>query len=666
MAFLLAEALTSTLLELVLVLALSAAVGLAFLRLRMPPVVGYLAAGALIGPHGFGLVYEPELVDQLAEVGVVVLLFTVGMELSIAEVARMRRSVLVAGGLQLAGTILLGAGIAALSGMPFGQSVFLGYLLSLSSTAAITRLLADRGEFGSPPGRVALSICIAQDLAVVPMVLSLPLLGSAEGEEVGVGATLVDLLLSLLSFAAVAAVAWLVVPRVLDQIARSRSREIFVLGVLVICLAVATATALLGMSLALGAFLAGVVIGSSQHHHQATSEIEPMRDALSSLFFFSIGMLFEISAVVEHPFLVIGALGVVVLGKAGIAYVAVRVFGQPWWSAARAALMVAQVGEFSFVIAQVAAGRDLVDPGVQRLFLVVAVASIAATPVLFQLGKRLAGARAEAGRIETGVRDHVVIVGYGPAGQNLAKSLGELGLQFVVIELNAETVRAARNRGIRIVQGDATRPSVLRAAGLQHARLLVIATNVPEATKRLVALIRQHLPKLHILARANYLSEVPGLEALGVDEIVPQELETSVEITARTLRHYLVPDDEVERLVDEIRERAYGLRRMAPGRAGRGVDLEGPIKGLKVATFRVEVGSQLVGTSLADSELRKKTGLSVVAIERGGEQVLGIGPETVLDAGDSVVGIGSADAVRESATWFRGPDPLGALERSES
>ncbi|MBK8980489.1 MAG: cation:proton antiporter [Planctomycetes bacterium] len=651
--------LTLTLLELLLVFALSAGVGLLFHRLRMPPVVGYLAAGALVGPNAAGLVYERALVEELAEVGVVVLLFTVGMELSLAELRRMRRAVLAVGGVQIAGTVALGAATAAAFGCAPGPAIFVGYLLSLSSTAAITRLLADRGQLGTPPGRTALSACIAQDLAVVPMVLSLPLL--AAGTNAGPAAALRELAISLAGFAAIAAAAWFLVPRLLDVFARSRSRELYVLGVIVSCLCAAVFTALLGMSLALGAFVAGVVIGSSNHHHQAVAEIEPFRDALSSLFFFSIGMLFDARVVVATPLPVLAGLVAVVAGKALVAGLAVRAGGLPAWLAWRAGPMLAQVGEFSFVLVGIAAAHRLLDPALERAFLFVAVATIALTPALFAIGERLGRVAGRPSRPPGDLDEHVVIVGFGPAGQGLARSLGELGIPYRVVELNADTVRAARARGVPIEQGDASRAPLLRAVRIARARLLVIATNDPESARRIVFAARQQRPGLRVLVRANYLADVPRLAALGVDEIVPQELETSVEITARVLRHYLVPEDEVERRVAAIRDEASGLARATPARAVRGVPLDVPVEGLRVAAFRVELGARLAGRTLGDSHLRHTTGLSVVAVQRGGRTLLGVGPETLLEVGDVAVGIGPSDALERAALLFRGPDPLGAL-----
>ena len=649
--------LSATLFELTALFALCVIVGVLFQRIRLPTIVGFLTVGALIGPNGLALVQQTDLVEQLAEIGVVMLLFTVGTELSITRLAHLKRAILVGGGLQIGLTIAFGALAAHFGGMGWDRAIFLGFLLSLSSTAAITKLLGERGEMNAPASRLAIATCVAQDLAVVPMLLLIPVLGGASS---GVGGAILDTLGSMALLAGLALVAWFVVPRILDIVARTRSRELFLLTVIAQCLLLALATGALGLSLALGAFLSGLVIGTSDHHHQAVTEVEPFRDALSSLFFLSIGMLFDAHTIVEAPVFLGVALGAVVLGKAFLAFIAIRVLGMPGWTSVRSALMLAQVGEFSFVLAQLGSEQALLTESSRRVFLVVAVASIALTPALFALG-RIYGRtqRSERrGPIEDG--GQVVVIGFGPAGLGLVRSLATAKIPTRVVELNPDTVTRARKDGVDIVRGDATRVSVLEAVGIRRARLLVIATNDPESTRRTVTLARRLAPGLHILVRTNYLGDVPELEALGADEIVPQELETGVELTARALRHFLVPDDEIEKSVQAIRSAAHGIRKVGPSPRGTTARIAQYVPGLSVIAFRVEAGSRIEGHTLGESHVRRDTGLSVVAIQRDGTTDIGIGPETVVRTGDVVVGIGAETARAAAAPLFRGP--LASIE----
>ncbi len=632
----------------------------------MPPIVGFLAAGALVGPNSFGLVAHVELVENLAEVGVVVLLFTVGMELSLPKLLRMRSAVFVTGGIQVLATTGLGTVVALASGAPLGQAVFLGFLLTLSSTAAVTKLLSDRGEFASPAGRVGLSVCVAQDLAVVPMILVIPLLGGVDQDP---SEAVMGVLRAFGILALIAVAAMVLIPPILGAVARSRSRELFVLTVITLCLAVSVSTAYLGLSLALGAFLAGLVVAGSDYHHQAVSEIEPFRDALSSLFFVSIGMLFDVQVILDHPVMVALALGAVVIGKVFVTFFAVKALRLPTWVALRSGLMIAQVGEFSFVLAQVA-GEGLLPPDLQKIFLVVAVLSIAMTPLLFAGGKWLArrsqATAKERSHDQGGIRDHVIIVGFGPVGQHLASSLKSLGIPYRIVEMNANTVKAYKAKGEPIFLGDATRTVVLQAAGVIRARLLVIAVADPGATSRAAVLARHLVPNLHIIARAVFLSDVPTLQSIKVSEIVPQELETSVEIAARALRKYLIPSDEIGRQVRRIRKEAFGIDKVSPKPDVTSANVSDFVPGLGVQIFRVEAHSDIAGKTLAKSKLRARTGMSLIAVKRNDTTKLDLGPDTVLEVDDIVVALGPNDRVGDVALLFAGPGLAAVMSEAES
>lgn len=640
------------LLDLALVLGLCIAVSMLFHRLRLPPVVGYLTAGAVLGPRTLGLIGHEELVRQLAEFGVVVLLFTVGLELSFGELRRMQRSVAIGGLWQITLTILLGAAASALTGLGLGPSLFVGMLLAMSSTAAVTKLLLDRALIGAPPGRFAVAICVAQDLAVVPFMLTLPLL-AGRGDFLSV---LGETGLSMLWLAVTIGVGYFVVRHVLDLVARTRSREMLVLTLITLCLAIAIVTSQLGLSLALGAFVAGALIASTDYQHQAVGEIEPFRDALASLFFVSIGMLFDPRVLVERPLLVVLALVAVVIGKAAIVVVAGGRVGLPRWVSVRSGLMLAQVGEFSFVLVQAAAPLALLPERFESLFLVVAVLSIALTPASFALGRLLTQRRGGSyrGSGEYTLRDHAIIIGFGPTGQSLARAMQALDLRYVAIEMNAATVKACKAKGVPIFVGDATRAGVLRAAAVDGARLLVLAMNDAEATRRAVTLARRLNPRIRILARTAFISEVAPLQDLGVDDIVPQELETSVEIIVRVLRAYLVADDQIGRLVRDVREEACGVKRSERTFEAARRSIESFVPGLGVEVWRIEPGSVAAGHTLAELEMRKTTACTLVALRRGSDVRYDLGPDTKLEEGDTVVVIGPNSRLTQASAMFRG------------
>lgn len=643
------------LIDLALLFGLSVAVIVGFHRLRLPPVVGFLVVGAVVGPRSLGLVSHQGLVDQLAEVGVVVLLFTVGMELSLQQLRVLRRSVLLGGSLQLVLSILFGAAVAWLAGLGTGQALFIGFLLALSSTAIVTKLLSDQGALRSPTGKLSVSILLAQDLAVVPMILLLPMLAGRDGSPL---ALIIDIAKSLVYLIVTTAAAFVAVPRILDLVSRTRSREAFVLTLITICLTVATVTAHLGMSLALGAFLAGMVIAGSDYRHQAASEVEPLRDALSGLFFVSIGMLFDPQLIVAKPLLVAVAFAAVILGKAAVLFVVAKILKMPTWVSLRASLLLAQVGEFSFVLVQVGRGQDLLPGSLEGIFLVVAVLSIATTPLLYAIARRLTGRRV-VGERETGSRsglqEHVVVVGYGPVGRTLARALRALDLPFLVIEMNAATVKEEKAKGVPIVFGDATRAVMLKSAGIERARLLVLAIPDTEAIRRTVsAALRLH-PGLHIVARANFITEVQRLFELGVDEVVPQELETSVEVLARVLRYYLVPDDEVGRQVSAVRKAHFDLSRVSPPPRADAQQLSDFVPGLGFKIFHAEAGATVAGQTLAQLDLRRSTGCSIIALKTGHRIEVALSGDTRIEVGDVVVLLGPESRLAGAAPLFRGP-----------
>ena len=653
-AAILPAVLDHVLLELALLFALCVGVATSFHRLRLPPIVGFLFAGVMVGPHGVGLVHHEDMVRDLAEVGVIVLLFAAGLEVPLGHLARLRRTILLGGIIQVGGAVVIGTGLSLAVGSSWTEAIFLGCLLSLSSTAASTKMLVDHGEFSAPHGRFVLGINIAQDLAVVPMILIVPLLGGTMADEAG---SSVGVLAGIGILVAVLVTTRLLLPFVVDRVCRTRSRELFVLLLATLCLGMAAITASLGMSLALGAFVAGILLADSDHHSIAAAEIEPFRDAFASLFFVSIGMLFDFGTIGVMPWTVLGALLLVLVGKAGLVWLAARALGQPFWVCLRAGSALAQVGEFSFVLVQAGRQGNVLPGSVEQLFVVVAVLSIACTPIFYAVIARLAARGSAGGRVNrTGMGrqldGHAIIVGFGPTGRAVCQGLRSLDIPVVVSELNGATVRAEKKNGTPIVLGDATRASVLRALGIERAHLLVLAVNDTGATRRIAQMASQMAPNLHIIVRAAYIAETGPLKKAGAHEVVPQELEASVEILVRVLRRFLVADDEIGRRVREARLVHGGSERVAvlpPNDAARITEF---VPGMGFRVFRVTPVAPVTGKTLAEVGVRRRTGCSVVAIRRGGVNLLVIEPETVLAPDDTVVVLGPESRLADAAAMF--------------
>ncbi len=564
--------------DLVVLFGASIVVVYGFNRLRLPAVVGFLVAGALLGPYGLDVVDDVARVEVFAEVGVVLLLFTIGVEFSLGQL-RSLRTVAGAGLLQIGSAIVLSALAAIAFGLPLNQGVFWGFLAAMSSTAVVLKMVTERGETNSPHGRLIIGILIVQDLAVVPMMVVTPVLGGLG--EVGLLAVMWSVAKAVLAVLLILVAARYLVPRLLVEVVRSRSRELFVITIILVCLGIAWLSSLAGLSLALGAFIAGLIISESEYSHQAMAEILPFRDSFNSLFFISIGMLLDLRVLLAHPVLVMGLVVALAGGKMVTTVGAAVVTGYSWRAAVLTGIALAQIGEFSFILAKVGRRVGLLPGESFQVFLTVSVLTLLLTPFLVQASPRLAR-RAEAlqrlrrwlperqtdphGIPSRHLRDHTIVVGYGVNGRNLVQVLRETEIPFVVVDVDGETVRQEQKKGIPIVFGDITHPQVLRRLGIQDARALVLAISDPIATRRAVTVARQLSPAIHIIARTRYLREIEDLRATGADQVVPEEFETSIEIFSLVLQHYRMPARVIAEKAERIRQEGYALfRKGQPG-----------------------------------------------------------------------------------------------------
>ena len=659
--------------NLLLIYTVSIAVVFLFHQFRLPSIAGFLVAGALIGPHGLNLISDIETVQVLAEIGIVLLLFTIGIEFSLKHLASLRRLLLIAAPIQVGGVIAIALAGGLLVGLPAPQAIFWGFLLSLSSTAIVLKALAASGDSDSPHGRATIGILVFQDLAVVPMILLTPILASPS--DGALSSVLFTLGKSIVVVGCIVAGAWFAVPKLLEHIVRSRSRELFLLTVIVMCLGIAWLTSLGGLSLALGAFIAGLVISESEYSHQAIAEVLPFRDSFNSLFFVSIGILMDWRILLEYPMVVIGLLIFVLLVKFVTGAAAVLAVSMPPRAAVMTGIALAQVGEFSFILAQVGQDDNLLSGAPYQIFLAVSVCSMIITPFLMQLSPHI-GRRVEAIQrlrhwfprqtaahvLETEgrhlrIKDHVIIVGYGLNGRNLARVLGETEVPYIALDLDGDTVRREAAHGLPLYYGDATNPNVLRHVKIENARVLVVAISDPFMARRAVQVARSLNPKIHIVVRTRYLRELEELHQLGADDVVPEEFETSIEIFALVLRTYNMPQDFVMRKAEQVRREGYALLRRSelPELAHhlRG----GTLTDVEVETCRIEEHSPAVGQTLLQLALRPKTGASIIALTRGGVTESNPSEKTRLFAGDIVVLLGSRDEIQRAMGFILASEP---------
>jgi CPA2 family monovalent cation:H+ antiporter-2 len=575
--------------DLLVVFAVTAVVVFAFGRARVPSVIGLLVSGVLVGPYGLSLVADVDSVKVLAEIGVVVLLFTVGLEFSMSRLLVMLPLMARIGLPQIAGTtaIVTAATWWYLGSLP--QAIFAGLLVAMSSTAIVLKLLADRGETGSPQGRIAVAVLLLQDLLVVVAMLAVPMLADTAGVAPPAhapgsaaspahapplfGNPLAAVAAGLAVVAGLLLAGRRIVPIVLHEVVRLRNRELFLITIVLICLGTAAITAKVGLSLALGAFLAGLSLSESEYGHQAFTEVLPFRDTLASIFFVSVGMLLDIRFLVAHAGLVVATVAAILLAKTLVTAIPARLAGFPLRTCLLSGAAIAQVGEFSFVLGSRGAEVGLLDADDYQTFLAAAVMTMAATPLVAAV---LPGWLERLGRLPLlapllreqppapgagAVADHVIIAGFGLNGRNLAAALAEFGVPHVILELNPETVRSQRLAGLDIRYGDCTRAAVLEHAGLGRARAFVIAISDPASTRRSVRVARELAPGVRIFVRTEYASEVEELKTLGADVVIPAEFETALSLFERVLDIYDVPEDTIDGLVDRMRLENYGFLR---------------------------------------------------------------------------------------------------------
>ena len=551
--------------DIVIILGVAVTVVATLHRIGVPSIAGFILAGILIGPGGLALIDDVHQVEVLAEVGVALLLFGIGLELSLDRIKRLWVPVLIGGALQVGLTIAAAYAVAMLFGMPGRTATFVGFLVAVSSTAIVLRGLETRGEIDAPHGRLTLGILVFQDLCVVPMMLLVPILG---GIQSGGGELLWALLRSVMVVGGVVLAALLVVPRILHVIARTRQRHLFILTVLMVCMGTAWAVSGAGVSLALGAFLAGLVVAGSEYRHQALADLISFKDVFTSVFFVSVGMLFVVRDVMDRLNVVLLLLVVLLLGKFLLVFATGLIMRLPLRVSILAGASLAQIGEFSFILMRAASGTSLMDPSFQGDLTAAAILSMLITPFTIAAGPHIA---AGVGRIrvltkmlqvspaddmargDTQFGGHVIIGGYGFAGKQLASALSEAGVPFVIVELNVDNIREAAKAGHRACFGDITSAEVLYKLGVAQAKELVLVVNDPGAVIRSVRAARSIAPGIHILARTRYLLDVDDLVAAGASEVVPAEREATVELMVRLLRRHGVDAATIEKQEGEVR-----------------------------------------------------------------------------------------------------------------
>lgn len=651
------------LIEAVTILAAAVLVVLVSARLRLPPVVGFLLSGMLIGPSGLALVPETDEVEVFAEIGVVLLLFTIGLQIRPQEMRDLGRSFLIGGSLQWLLTTGLTMGVVLWLGFPFANALFFGFVVSLSSTAVVLKEYQERRETFSPQGRVVLGVLLFQDLLIVPMIALTPVLAGA------IEASVPALTLRFGGGLAVVMLVFFVGRALMSKVARvlvgSRVRELFILGALTLCLAMAWFTARLDFSLALGAFLAGLLVAETEYSHQVIADIGPFRDLFASIFFVSIGMLVDLRFAVENLPLLLGLTIALVLAKAVTVTLALKLAGFTHRIAVVCGIGLSQIGEFSFVLMEVGRSNGLLQGGRFQILLVAAVLTVALTPLLIRTAPALgmkAAAKSDP-RERAGVAadelqslaEHVIVVGFGMSGELLARVLEETRIPYLVVELDPDGVRRARNQSVPVLYGDAVRKEILASAGIERAKVIVFEISDSAAVVRSVKAARELAPEIEILVRTRKFAEIEELRRTGADQVVAEEFESAIEVFTRVLAMYHVPRNVIRAETRVLRGESYRMLRTAPA----GPASEAVLAALEAGTtdiYRVEEHGLAAGHTLRDLGLRDRTGTSVVAVVRGEQSFPNPSPDLTLDPGDNLVLVGSHQEIDHAFRFLAGEE----------
>lgn len=649
-----------------IILGISIFILLIFYRLGIPLVLGFLITGIIVGPQCLGVVTSAEEIETVADIGVILLLFTIGAELSLKDMWEIKKSVLIAGPIQVFLTIFATYYIAHYIGINSSTALFIGFLLATSSTAIVLKQLQARSEMYTPHGRVSLGILIFQDMIVVPMMLFLPILA---GSTVEFKESIPILILKAIAIIFLVIIsAKILIPKLLYKIVKTRDRELFLLSIIFIGLSIAWLTAYSGLSLALGAFLAGLIISESEYSHQALGNLVPFKDLFMSLFFVSIGMLLNIDHFVNNFTWIFILAFAVIIFKTIISGTATYILGYPLKTAIIVGLFLGQIGEFSFVLSKVGMNLGLMDNNTYQYFLAVSIITMGTTSTSIQLAPRIADAILKIPipvKLKNGLysikiksmeknnlQDHVIIVGFGFNGKTISNVTKESEIPYIVLEMNPETVKNEKAKGENIIFGDASQVSILEHVNISKARVLVIGISDPLATRKIIDLARHLNPNIYIIARTRFIKEMPILYDLGANEVVPEEYETSIEIFTRVLERYMIPRNEIDNFIQELRADGYKMLRTSSGEITNAAKIHRNLPGIQMITLKVEKNSYVADKTIAQIQLRKIYSITLLAISRNEKIISNPQANSVLKVNDLCVILGTPDHISKVNDLF--------------
>jgi len=630
--------------DLAVLLIVSLPINLLFHKLKLPSVMGYLIAGVVIGPYGGQLIDDIASVKHLAEIGVILLLFVIGLEFSLTRLLKDLVSVCGIGGLQLALTAGTAGWIVHLYGFAQNQSIALGLLVALSSTAIVLKMITDSAEIDTLHGKLCIGTLLFQDLCVVPIMLLVPLLAQA-------GAiSHMDFFFAMFqSIAAVVAIFFLsklIVPSMLGWIAHTGNKEHLTLSVIFIILITGWVSHKMGLTLAMGALIAGMIISDSEYNHQIIIDILPLRDYFSSIFFISVGMLLQVGVFFDSVLFCMALVASVILFKMFLTFLSCILFRTPIRISLIVGMRLAQIGEFSLILAAISLEQGLLNNYQYQVLLIVSILSMLVTPLMIQISSKLSiwvfsnmKTEESKDKKDGALNEHVIISGYGLGGRTLAKVLQEAQIPFMVLELSGEKVKRALTEGLMTHYGDCTQEETLIRAGVKRARMIVYAINDQVSTERAVRLTRKLNPDIKIMVRTRLTSQVEELKAAGADEVIPEEFETSIEIFCRVLRDYRIPNNIIEQQVELIRMEGYSMFRGLSLNTESLKKFSTYLTATLTESYFILEGSWICGKTLG--EINISSGSTIIAVVRKNQPHPNPGSRFLILSGDILILFGS-------------------------
>ena len=655
---------------LAIVILITLAIALLYIgqHFKLPSIVSYLVIGILIGPFGFALITNQSAIEMVGQIGIILLLFTIGLEFSFEKLLRSWRIVIIGGLVQVCTTIVAITLITTYFKMPFNEALVFGFIVSLSSTAIVMKILQERGEVDTLQGRTLLGILIFQDLAIIPMILITPLLVGSGGPDLEHLPFQIGKVTGLLIVIIIMA-KW-IIPAFLFRVVRLRSRELFFITIAGICVLIAWLTSEAGLSFTLGAFLAGLIIGESDYNIDALSHIIPFRDVFAAIFFLSIGMLLNTRMVLDNmywvAFIVLIIIGVKILTGA----FAAAVLGMPMRVCVFAGLALCQIGEFSFVLAQSGLDSKLIPIALYQLFLAGAIITMALTPfamnaspkavdIMYRLFPRRISrsdpVNDTSDNENLALSDHIIIAGYGITGKSVARAAELTGIPYVVIDLNPDIIKQEKAaRRSRVIFGDAVQEEILEHAGIRKARTLVVVVSEEVAIPRIVHRARTLSPSVYIIARTRHIRQAKKLLDLGADEVVSEEFEAAREIFTRALKKYQFPETEITKIVDRLQSWGYGkfIKNAETDQQVSGMDTL--LHSMRIHTIFVDPGSTAAGKTLVELDLKNRFGIMDYGFRREGNTIMQPDETTCLQEGDALIIYSSDEKSEEIRPLFSG------------